>query len=441
MTNMFNTKDCFDVAVIGAGMAGIVAARDLSAKGHTVVLLEARNRVGGRTYMKKAFDGKIDLDMGGTYVHWTQPHVWHELQRHNISVLPALDGDKIYWLADDKVHSGNRSDWEKAVRPLLDRFFADARARFPLPFEASTVDNSDIEKQSLEDRFSSLNLCTYERDLLDGVFSGVAHSYKEQGLAQLLQGVATYFGDYFAFLETAGFWHIQGGTKALIDAILAESTADLRLSTPVSSISDNGSHVTVTTISEEKIHARSVIVALPLNTIGDLKITPDVPPAVRAMIDQKNPVMSSKIWIRVKGEIEPFSYLAPIGKSPINAVKAESWYEGDTLLVAMCSEAAAIRIDDRDAMEAALRRVLPDIEVVSTAGHCWVTDEFSKGAWMMHRPGNLLGAAPQMRQPHGRIQFAGGDISAMDAGSIEGAMESGASAARDIARALASGKY
>ena len=66
--------DTFDVAVIGAGMAGIVAARDISQKGHSVVLLEARDRVGGRTYTKTVFGEP--LEMGGAYVDWTQPAVW-----------------------------------------------------------------------------------------------------------------------------------------------------------------------------------------------------------------------------------------------------------------------------------------------------------------------------------------------------------------------------
>jgi monoamine oxidase len=53
--------ELFDVAVIGAGMAGIIAARDLSSKGHKVVLLEARNRLGGRTYMDSACGDVLEL--------------------------------------------------------------------------------------------------------------------------------------------------------------------------------------------------------------------------------------------------------------------------------------------------------------------------------------------------------------------------------------------
>ncbi|OQV06630.1 hypothetical protein CLAIMM_11172 [Cladophialophora immunda] len=431
-----NTKDFFDVVVVGAGMAGVVATRDLASQGYSVALLEARSRVGGRTFVEKAFGGTVDLELGGAYVHWTQPHVWHELSRHKIPLLPPLESNKCYWLADDTVHSGTTAEYEAAVGPLLERFFADARSRFPSPFDVTLMDNNDIEKQSLQDRIDSLKLTPYERDLLDGTLSGVVHSYEEQGLAQLLQAVATYFGNFGAFLETAGTWSIQGGTKCLIDAILAQSPADVRLSTVVDSITDEGTRVTVMSTSGEVIHARSVIVALPLNTLGDVKITPDVPSPVRTMIDQKNPVMATKIWARVKGEIEPFSMCAPVGKHPINAARTESRHAGDTLIFAMVSDAAAIRADDRNAVQAALQKFVPDIQVIATAGHNWAEDKFSKGGWMMHRPGNLTGAAPQMRQLHGRLRFAGSDIATMEPGSIEGAMESGAAAARDIVTLL-----
>lgn len=433
MIGKFEESDTFDVAVIGAGFAGVVAARDLSTRGYSVVLLEARDRVGGRTYVDKAFGGTIDLEFGGAYVHWTQPHVWHELSRHGIPVQPPLECNKFYWLADDQVHSGTTAQYEAAVGPLLERFFSDARTRFPVPFDVTLVDNSDIEKQSLQDRIDSLNLTTYEKDLLDGALSGVVHSYTEQGLAQLLQAVATYFGNFGAFIETAGTWSIQGGTKRLLDAILEESTAEVRLSTPVSSIAHDGAQVEVTMRSGETIQARSVIVALPLNTVGDLKITPDVPKPVRTMIDQKNPVIATKLWARVRGEIEPFSTFAPVGKHPINAARTESRHDGDTVVFAMISDAAAIRVDDRDAVQAALQRFVPDIQVVDTAGHDWTVDEFCKGGWMMHRPGNLTVAAPQMRKLHGRVRFAGSDIATIEPGSIEGALESGAAAARDVA--------
>ncbi|CAI7678853.1 unnamed protein product [Penicillium pancosmium] len=418
--------EIFDVAVIGSGMAGIIAARDISEKGYKVVLIDARDRVGGRTYMDAAC-GDV-LELGGGYVHWTQPYIWTELQRHGITLDPPMDEGKNYWFADGAVHSGSSQQFSQIVSPLLERLFADSRARFPMPFNLTAIDNSKIEKESIEDRINSLGLSSYQRDVLEGALSGLVHSYKSHGIAQLLHAVATYSGNFDAFFETAGTWSIKGGTKKLIDAILAQTDAKLLLSTPVSSITDEGSRVIIGTRDEQTIHARMVITALPLNTISEIHITPNLPPLAQSMITEKNPTMAGKLWIRIKGEIEPFSIYAPAGKYPLNALRAERYFDGDTLVL----YDAAIRDQDRSGVQCLLQRFLPGVQVVDIAYHSWVNDEFAKGGWMMNRPGNFTTGAVELRKPHGNIYFAGGDLSESEPGSIEGALSSGAQAARDV---------
>jgi monoamine oxidase len=76
------TNNEHDVIVLGAGYAGLTAARDLATTGHSVLLVEARDRIGGRTWSSN-IDG-YPFELGGTWVHWNQPLVYREISRYNL---------------------------------------------------------------------------------------------------------------------------------------------------------------------------------------------------------------------------------------------------------------------------------------------------------------------------------------------------------------------
>ncbi|NKX52341.1 FAD-dependent oxidoreductase, partial [Arthrobacter deserti] len=76
-----------DVIIIGAGFAGLTAARELSRRGHRTILLEARDRIAGRTHLEERLGRNLEL--GGTWVHWTQPYVWAEMGRYGINPVPG----------------------------------------------------------------------------------------------------------------------------------------------------------------------------------------------------------------------------------------------------------------------------------------------------------------------------------------------------------------
>lgn len=100
--NIHNPKEIFDVIVVGAGYTGLTAARDTSTTGSSsagkpiayvvslltsiiglkTLLLEGRDRIGGRTWSSN-IDG-YPFEMGGTWVHWFQPHVYRELSRYGM---------------------------------------------------------------------------------------------------------------------------------------------------------------------------------------------------------------------------------------------------------------------------------------------------------------------------------------------------------------------
>jgi monoamine oxidase len=85
----------YDVVIIGAGFTGVTAAREISQKGYKVLILEARDRIGGRTW----YDRKLgrNLEIGGTWVHWFQPHVWSEITRYQMGIVPSPTPEKAYW--------------------------------------------------------------------------------------------------------------------------------------------------------------------------------------------------------------------------------------------------------------------------------------------------------------------------------------------------------
>jgi monoamine oxidase len=78
----------YDVIIIGGGFCGVTAARECRHAGLSVLLVEARNRLGGRTFTAN-FNGR-PVDMGGTWVHWSQPHVWSEIRRSGLKLRETL---------------------------------------------------------------------------------------------------------------------------------------------------------------------------------------------------------------------------------------------------------------------------------------------------------------------------------------------------------------
>lgn len=425
--------EIFDFIVIGGGIAGIVAARDLAAGGHHVALIEARNRLGGRVFTDAAFG--TSLDMGGGYVHWTQANVWREMQRYGLEMrlkLP-LAPEKLYWLADGMVHEQAQANRHGLAQPLLARMLGDARMVFPEPFKLD-AEAVDLQDETLAEKIDKMQLSMYDRDVLEGALSGIVHDFRLHGSLQLLHGISTHMGQALSFLEAAGTWSCENGLGELINAMLADSKATVQLGAAVTDISDDGSKVSITTADRKCKQAKAVVVALPINTLAHITISPLLPSAALRMLHDGNPVRAAKLWALVKGHIAPFAAMAPPGKHPINAIRVEKRCGDNTLVLCMCSDADAVPSGEGQvaAVQAALRRFTPDIEVLEVTGHDWNEDPFSRGGWMMHRPGQFLKGAGALRGVQGRIIFAGSDIAAMHTGFIEGAMSSGAAAAKVV---------
>jgi monoamine oxidase len=227
------------------------------------------------------------------------------------------------------------------------------------------------------------------------------------------------------------------GTKSLIDAMAAG--LEVRLESIVRRVVSDTDGVTVTCEDGSVVRAEAAIVALPLNVWADVVFDPPLGAPKQKAATQRHPGAVSKVLAVVADA--PASYLGVGWRTPINAgfvTKAA----GVNRLFMGFSVQDRVDLSDHDAVSAAVNAHLPRATVVSTDGHDWVGDPYSKGAWLAVPPTWFSdGTFEALREPEGRVAFAGSDIAAEGAGWIEGAIASGVSAASLTATVVRAGEH
>ena len=123
-----------DIVVIGGGFAGITAARDLKHRGLNVLLLEARDRLGGRTWFKEV--NGFHVELGGTWIHWTQPFVWAEKERYGLEVqeTPGCVAERIAIKVDGQVNDLQEDQLAEFLQGF-ELFFAEAKQVWERPYD------------------------------------------------------------------------------------------------------------------------------------------------------------------------------------------------------------------------------------------------------------------------------------------------------------------
>ncbi|MET3905289.1 NAD(P)/FAD-dependent oxidoreductase [Paenarthrobacter sp. 4246] len=427
-----------DVIIIGAGFAGLTAARELSRSGHNTMLLEARDRIAGRTHLAERLGRNLEL--GGTWVHWTQPYVWAEMGRYGIKALPGPEFTKASWIVGGTRHEGTA----ESLMELLDGpnrlLLADSRRYFPMPW--SPLDNpavADIDGLTLSEAIERLELPDHQRQLLRSFWALNFNGRLDQAAyTQALRWCAVASGDWQLMFEACASFKIDGGTHRLAQAILADSTAELRLNQRVASIHQDDQRVLVTTEAGKQYAARQLILALPLSVLNDLEIQPALSLAKREAAVKGQAGRGAKLWVQVEGRQERFVAFGP-ESAALNFVQAEYIDRDTTTLVCFGPDAGAVDVDDVAAAQRHLEAIVPGLKVLDVAGHDWVADEHARSTWPMHYTGYLTRYLAELQRPEGRIRLAGSDFANGWGGFIDGAIESGLDAARHAASALGNG--
>jgi len=421
-----------DVIVIGAGFAGVAAARDLTEAGHQAIVLEARDRIGGRTWYREIPGTGVWAEYGGMFIsRETQPSLAAELTRYGIAVTEPAEPETIGWVRGDRREEGagaiDRIREQLAGSSLIDALDGTAKAFASEGREA--LAQLDVASAGwVESLRAPDEAADYLRSFLAAM--GGARLEKTSILPLLWDMIELDYTPVDAYVDLGEL--ITNGTKALIDAM--GEALEIRFGSVVTAVATGQAGVTFTLTDGSRLKAPAAIVALPLNIWADVEFDPPLAPAKQKAATERHPGEVSKVIAVVRDA--PAGYLGAGWNTPVNAGFVPKPSDEGQLFMGF-SVQDRVDLDDAAAVTAAVRAHVPEADVVQTAGHDWVTDPFSKGTWLAVPPRWFSdGTFEQLREPEGRLLFAGSDIAGEGAGWIEGVVGSGREAAAAAAALL-----
>jgi len=437
--------DDTDVVIVGAGAAGLGAARELAGTGLRVTVLEARERTGGRIETLRLPDSPLPIELGAEFVHDAAPET---LRIADAARLPAFDIPDVHWRrVGRKLES--RDFWGVIVRVL---------SRVP-----SRGDRSAAEFLASRRRLSSTDRALV-RSYVEGYHAAPLEAISARSIA-LEPGDAE---------SSSRQLRLPDGQDRLV-AWLADGcdpdTTSIRTGIAVAVVEWGPRGVRVADASGEKICAAAAVVTVPVGVLqagagacGAIRFVPDLPAAPRRALRKLAMGAVVKVVLRFR---EPFwerdGFLAarlrgwkgaPEGglvflhdaaarfptwwtAAPARAPFLTGWAGGPA--------AAAIRARGIPPPEAALEclaRLLAmnagELGALLASAHTrdWTGDPYSRGAYSYARPGGAA-AGRTLAQPIGeRLFFAGEGTAADQTGTVAGAVESGRRAAGQVRTVL-----
>lgn len=415
-----------DVIVIGAGFAGIAAARDLHEAGRRAIVLEARDRIGGRTWYREIPGTGVWAEYGGMFFsRATQPQLAREIERYGIAVSTPPEPEAFAWVRGSERVTGmpaiervqallGDSGMKASLEEVAEAFRSGSRTdlgAIDVPADA-WVDALGADDEAAD----------YLRAFL--VAMGGSTLDRCSVLPLLWDMVELDYTPVDVFLDLGELF--TDGTKSLIDAMASD--LDVRFGSVVTRVGHDADRVSVRLADGSVVTAPAAVVALPLNVWADVTFDPPLAEPKRAAASRRHPGEVSKVLAIVRNA--PTTYLGAGWSTPINAGFVTKPAGEDARLFMGFSVQPRVDLEDREAVAAAVRAHLPEAEVVETAGHDWIADPFANGTWLSTPPTWFSdGTFEALTAQEGRLAFAGSDIAREGAGWIEGAIASGIVAA------------
>jgi monoamine oxidase len=393
--------------------------------GASTLLLEARERLGGRTWTHRWND--TDVELGGGWVHWHQPHVWAEITRAGVGVELGDDAQISSWFVGDERREGAITERDAIAERGWDQFVDGVLEALPLPHDPLLFGDklARFDAQTIAERVEELELDEEEHDVLWAELESLAHGrLQEAGAVAVLRWHALSGGSLALTQQTGGRITFLDGTQSLVQAIWKKAPYETRLSTPVAAVTQRDGGVEVHTRAGETIQARRAIVAVPLNALGGIEFDPPLSDTKRAAIELGQASRGVKIFIHARGEPVFTNGIKP--GHPFGYLDTEIIYPDETqLMIGFGYDQEICEASDLAAVQRQLDDIIPGYEAISATAHDWLADEFSRGTWAIHKPGWYTTYHAEMQRPEGAVLIAGSDFANGWSGFMDGAIESG----------------
>lgn len=449
-----------DVAIVGAGLAGLAAAKQLTDDGYSVIVLEADDRVGGRTLNHQFTQGAakgVTVELGGQWVGPTQDRVLALADDLGIGLFPTyIAGESVSFLAGERLpFPEDDASWGLTGATLEEAY----RNQQELEAMASTI---PLEAPWTAPRAAEWDAMTFE--------TWVRESVKDEGAAAfwrvLVPGVFSCDTSEVSFLHFLFYIHsgglldrmigvndgaeesrVSGGSQAIALAVQEKLGDKVVLNAPVHTIDQTGDSVLVS-YDGGAVEAERVIVAIPPALAGRIRYAPAMP-AQRDHLTQAFPMgavikfqMAYKtpfwredgksgliLWIDIKDPI-----LVAYDNCPEDASCGVmlGFFEGEQAR----KYASASPKERKQVAIAELEKALgPKArEPIEYVDQDWAAEEWIRGCYGGRLlPGGWTQHGPALAEPVGKIHWAGTETSDIWNGYMDGAVRSGERAASEVA--------
>jgi monoamine oxidase len=429
-----------DVVVIGAGAAGLAAARILSQHGASVAVLEARDRIGGRLLTREDPALPVPVDLGGEFIHGAVPETFALLRAAGTVAIDT--GANSFSYEDGELRA--REDPFDIVARVVSRARELREDISVEEFLNGLGDGPDAQRER-----------RYARMMVEGFDAA------DPALASIC-AIAAEWGD--ASGQTSQQFRPLGGYARVMRALhgaLDPARAEVRLSTTVRAIHREGAGVRVAATdalgAEVSLAARAVIVTLPVGVLNAnaVRFEPELPQPKRDALAKlvMGPVVRlvlrfrTAFWERVHGGryregaffIRPeASFPAVWTLLPLRTTLLNAWAGGPkAVALAQQDERALIATALQDLRVLFGEEIDPRDELEAVYTHDWQNDPCSRGAYSYVAVGGTGARAALAAPVDGVLFFAGEATSpAGEAGTAGGALQTGERAAHEALAAL-----